>query len=288
MTLSRSSLSPLKVAFQGVLGANSEIAALSLASSWPDRTLEPMGFEDFASVLEAVETGVCDLAVLPVENSLAGSVLSAIDLLFSSDLYAVGEVRVRVRHQLLAPLNTPLESVKRVYSHPQALAQCAGFLKKHGMIPVPAYDTAGAAQDLARSKEVGAACIATARAGELYALETLQSDIEDEEFNITRFFVLSGEHLPTHLERPYKTSVVFAVRNQAGNLIRCLNGFAQLNMTKIESRPRRDRPWSYLIYVDFEGHTEDPRVQAALSSLMSHASVFKVIGCYPAAQDEVG
>ncbi len=287
MTSISASLPPLRVAFQGVLGANSEIAALSLAPSWPERTIVPIGFEEFAAVLEAVETGACDVAVLPVENSLAGSVLSAIDLLFSSDLYAVGEVRVRVRHQLLAPPSTRLEDISKVYSHPQALAQCAGFLRKHGLTPIPAYDTAGAAQDLARSQESGAACIATARAGELYGLETLAPDIEDEEFNITRFFVLSSEHLPHNLERSYKTSVVFAVRNQAGNLINCLTGFARLNMTKIESRPRRDRPWSYLIYVDFEGHTEDPTVQAALSSLMSHASLFKVIGCYPAAQEEV-
>jgi prephenate dehydratase len=280
----------LKVAFQGILGANSEVAALHALSSAnlpQDLGVEPIGFEGFAQLLESVESGVCDLAALPIENSLAGTVIPALDLLFNNDLYAIGEVLVRVRHQFMSLPGVPLERITKVYSHPQALAQCAGFIQQHGLQAIPSYDTAGSAQDLAHSREPGAACIASARAAQLYGLEILAQDIEDEDFNTTRFLILSSTHSPKKEGISYKTSMVFAVRNQPGSLVSALNAFAGINMTKLESRPRRDRPWSYLFYLDFEGHTEDANVQNALAQLLNHASIAKVLGSYPVATQTV-
>lgn len=268
-----------RVAFQGVPGAYSEIAALSQGT-------HAQGYASFQEILDAVQHGECDLAALPIENSLAGTVHQAIDLLFHSDLYSVSEVMVRVRHQLLGLPNSRLEDIRKVYSHPQALAQCDGFLRKHGISPIPAYDTAGSAHDLSVSQEVGAACIASKRAAELYGLDILAPDIEDEDFNTTRFLVLSRERRPLVPNLSYKTTVVFAVRHQAGSLVEALMSFRDqgVNLCKLESRPRRDRPWSYLFYIDIEGHTSDPPIQAALTQLMASASMVKVLGSYPTAQ----
>ncbi|MBB6097451.1 prephenate dehydratase [Deinobacterium chartae] len=278
-----------RVAFQGVPGAYSEIAALRVfegSLGGGDLEVQPQGYPSFHDVLEAVRTGECERAALPIENSLAGGVIPAMDLLLDSDLRVIGEVMVRVRHQLLALPGTRLEDLERVHSHPQALAQCAGFLKRHGLQPVPAYDTAGSAQDLLSLNDPHAGCIASRRAGELYGLEVLASDIEDEDFNTTRFFVLSRERLPFREGVPYKTSLVFAVGHHPGDLVSALAVFRDhgINLSKIESRPRRNRPWSYLFFVDLEGHTEQANVRAAMSELTSTASMVRVLGSYPSAE----
>lgn len=274
-------MSKTRVAFQGVPGAYSEIAALNSTEG----EIEAVGYASFQEVLNAVMVGECDLAALPVENSLAGTVIPAIDELSQSDLHAVQEVMVRVRHQLLVMPGVQLEDIDKVYSHPQALAQCAGFFKKHGLTPVPAYDTAGSAKDLAASGNRRAASVASKRAGELYGLEVLAENIEDEDFNTTRFLVLSKNRNKIEEGKPYKTSIIFAVRHQPGSLIDCLSVFRDhgVNLCRIESRPRRDKPWSYLMYVDFEGHTLDSEVQAALAQMMHSASFLKILGSYPSA-----
>jgi prephenate dehydratase len=266
------------VAFQGVPGAYGEMAALRAA---PEAS--PKGYATFHAVLEAVMQGQCDLGVIPVENSLAGTVHQALDLLPQTDLHITGEVIERVNHQLLALPGVRLSEVRRVHSHPQALAQCDGFLTEHGLQPVPAFDTAGAAQELLERGATDEAVIASARAGVLYGLEVLQSGIEDENFNYTRFLVLSKHEAPRLDGATYKTSLVFAVRHTPGFLLETLNQLKGLNLTKIESRPRRDRAFSYLIYIDFEGYIHDSAVSSALAGVLQKANFVKVIGSYPMA-----
>ena len=267
------------VAFQGEEGAYSHEAILQFFG--PQVTVYPC--RTFAEIFDAVEDGQADYGMLPVENSLAGSVHSAYDLLLERDLRIWGEVILRVRHALLAPPGTTLADLQRVRSHPQALAQCAGYLARHGLEPVPAYDTAGAARELAEHPEPGVAAIASALAGERYGLAVLEQGIEDQPWNYTRFFVLGNED-PPPAERN-KTSLVFAVRHAPGTLYACLGEFARrgINLTKIESRPRRNRPWHYIFYLDFEGHWQDPACEEALVGLLRRAAFVKMLGSYPAA-----
>jgi len=268
-----------KVAYQGTAGAFSEEAALTVA---PD--LEPLGLPTFHEVFEAVTGRRADIGVVPVENAVAGSINQTYDLLLDSDLHVVGEAYLRVRHNLLAPPGVSLGEIKRVISHPQALSQCDGFLAEHKLEPIPVYDTAGAAKQLAESPEPGLAAIASKRAAEVYELEVLAEGIEDFDFNYTRFFVIAPEEAPRG-EVAYKTSIVFGVRHKPGGLLSALEGFAKenVNLTKLESRPRRDRAWSYVFYLDFEGHVEDPEPARAMMTLLRRAAFVKVLGSYPAA-----
>jgi len=267
------------VAFQGENGAYSQEAAHQFFGAEVD-TLPCRTFED---IFLAVEEGRADYGILPIENSAAGSINKAYDLLLERDLKIWGEVFLRVRHCLLANPGTKLEDVRWVRSHPQALAQCERFLARHGMEPVPAYDTAGSAKDLAAAPEPGTAVIANALAARLYGLEVLATEIEDLPFNYTRFFILGHED-PPRAERN-KTSVVFATRHVPGALYACLGEFAQrgLNLTKLESRPRRNKPWHYIFYLDFEGHWQDPPCAEALLGLLHKATFLKLLGSYPAA-----
>lgn len=270
---------PPIVAYQGVSGAFSEQAALQFA---PDA--ETIGFATFEEAFEAAVSGRCSHACLPVENSLAGSINQTYDLLTDSVLHVVGEQVVRVHHNLLARPGTRIEDVRRVYSHPQALAQCQGYLRKHGFEAVTDFDTAGAAKLIAENGGEGKAALASKRAAAAYGLEVLAENVEDLDFNYTRFFVLGTD--PVHrTDGPQKTSLVLATRHRPGDLVDCLVEFPEhgLNMTKLESRPRRDKPWSYLFYVDVEGHVEDPALAAALMGLMRKAAFVKFLGSYPAA-----
>jgi prephenate dehydratase len=270
---------PPRIAYQGVGGAFSEQAALQFHPG-----AEPVGFPTFQEAFDAAVSGDCSHACLPVENSLAGSINQTYDLLTDSVLHVVGEQVVRVRHNLLAKPGTQLADVKRVYSHPQALAQCQAFLRKHGFEAVTDFDTAGAAKLLAQNGGAGRAAIASKRAAEAYGLEVLAESIEDLTFNYTRFFVLAADPAP-RVEGPAKTSLVLATRHRPGDLVDCLVEFPKhgINMTKLESRPRRDKPWSYLFYIDIEGHVEDPHVAGALTGLMRKAAYVKFLGSYAAA-----
>ncbi len=267
------------MAYQGVAGAFSEQAALQFA---PDG--EAVGFATFDETFAAALKGQCTHACLPVENSLAGSINQTYDLLTDSVLHVVGEQVVRVPHNLLARPGTRLEDVRRVYSHTQGLQQCQAFLRKHGFEAVTEFDTAGAAKLLAENGGDGKAAIASKRAAEVYDLVVLAENIEDLAFNYTRFFVLAADPAPL-TPGPQKTSLVLATRHRPGDLVECLLEFHQreVNMTKLESRPRRDKPWSYLFYVDIDGHIDEPHVAAALTGLMRKAAFVKFLGSYPAA-----
>jgi len=270
------------VAFQGEDGAYSQEAIQrffgSEVATLPCRTLE--------GIFQAVEEGRADYGILPVENSVAGSINKSYDLLLEYDLKIWGEVVLRVRHCLLANPGAKLEDIREVRSHPQALAQCERYLASHGMEPVPTYDTAGSAKELAAKPKAGVAVIASELAARIYGLEVLASGIEDFTFNYTRFFILSPQDPPKG-ERN-KTSLVFSTRHVPGALHACLEEFAQLgiNLTKLESRPRRTRPWHYVFYLDFEGHWQDPECEKALLDLLRKASFVKILGSYPAAKTE--
>ncbi len=272
-----------RVAFQGVAGAFSEEAALAFA---PDG--DAIGYPTFEDAFAATVRGECDYACLPVENSLAGSINQTYDLLTDSVLAVVAERVVRVHHNLLVAHGTRLEEVRRVYSHPQALAQCQRFIREHGLEAIAEYDTAGAAELLLeRSRsEAGSAAIASRRAAETYGLEVVAERIEDLSFNYTRFFVLGHGERPLQPGRQHKTSLVVATHHRPGDLVACLQVFPEhgINMTKLESRPRRDKPWSYLFYIDIEGHAAEPQVAAALTGLMRRAAFVKYLGSYPAAE----
>jgi prephenate dehydratase len=271
----------VSVAYQGNPGAYGEIAALNAHAGAATR-----GYPTFHEVLDAVTRGECELGVIPVENSLMGAILQAVDLLLETELHVVREITVRVAHAMMAMPGVQLGDVKRVYSQQPALDQCTGYLRKHQLTPVTAHDTAGSAKDLAARGSLDEGVIASTRAAELYGLEVLDRNIEDEPFNYTRFLVLSRQE-PAPSTEPQKTSVVFAVRHTPGFLLETLAQLKGLNLSKIESRPRKDRAWSYLIYIDIEGDARDPQVALALAGVLRKASFAKIIGCYPMALEPI-
>ena len=268
-----------RVSFQGVAGAYSEEAAQQYfgtdVETYPCRT--------FGDLFVAVEEGTADYGMLPIENSVAGSVVQSYELLMEHDLRVRAEVILRVRHRLMAVPGTQQADLKRVMSHPQALAQCERYLARRGLQPVPAFDTAGSARELAEHPDPETGAIASALAAELYGLEILDQDVEDLPFNYTRFFVL-GLDDPPRAQRS-KTSLIFTTRHHPGALYDSLGEFAKrnINLTKIESRPRRNRPWQYLFYLDFEGHWQDTACEAALMGLLRRSSFVKLLGSYPSA-----
>jgi prephenate dehydratase len=274
------------VAFQGEHGAYSEEA---LFQHFGEGTTS-LPCHAFEHLFAAVESGKADFAVLPVENSTAGSINKSFDLLLDHDVKVHGEILLRVRHCLLT-LPGQADKIREVRSHPQALAQCEGFLNRNKYVAVPWYDTAGSAKDLAASPAEGVAVIASKLCAKRYGLEIVQEGIEDLRNNYTRFFVIGlGD---AEVRGTAKTSLVFAVPNTPGSLLHALNEFAhrRINLTKIESRPRRNRPWHYVFYLDFDGHWQDPPAREALIHLLSRAAFVKLLGSYPAAvssEEEVG
>ena len=244
---------------------------------------------ELAEIFEALRTGKVTYCLVPVENALAGAVNGAYELLMDYDLRIQAEVIHHVHHALVALPDTKIEDLTRVRSHPQALAQCARYLKQRKIEPERWYDTAGAARDLAENKWEGIGALSSTRAAELYGLEVLAEAIEDLPFNYTRFFVLGHDDPPRGEYN--KTSLVFATRHRPAALYDCLGEFANrgLNLTKIESRPRRNRPWEPVFFLDFEGHWQDEACQAALTQLLQRASFVKMLGSYPAQRsDSVG
>lgn len=268
------------VAFQGEPGAFSEQAARQHFGA----AIATLPCTSFEGIFAALEAGEADYGVVPIENSVAGSINRAYDLLLEHDFRVWGEILLRVRHNLLAPAGTTLDQIHTVRSHPQALAQCERWLNQRGLKAVPWYDTAGSAKELAEHPEPGVAVIASALAAQTYGLEVLAAGIEDLAWNTTRFFVIGRGEPP--VTGKAKTSLVFAVSHDPGSLYGCLGEFATrgINLAKLESRPRRNRPWHYVFYLDFEGHWQDPTCQQALVGLLARAAFVKLLGSYPAAE----
>jgi prephenate dehydratase len=266
------------VAFQGIHGAYSEQAIRQHFGDAVDVQPKP----SLSALVSAIQSREVDYGMLPVENALAGAVDQAYELLLDYDLRIQAEVVLHVHHALLGQPGSQIKDLTHVRSHPQALAQCEKFLKRHSIEPIPSYDTAGSAKIIADEKPKGIGAIASSLAGELYGLEIVTNEIEDVPFNFTRFFVLGHDDPPRGAYN--KTSLVFATRHRPSALYDCLGEFASrgLNLTKIESRPRRTRPWEPVFYVDFEGHWQDPAAQEALIRLLQLASFVKMLGSYPA------
>jgi prephenate dehydratase len=275
-----------RVAFQGERGAYGEMATLQY---FPDVKLLPL--KSFQDVFDAAETGKVEYIVVPLENSIEGSINEIYDLLLQTKMNVVGEIYQRVRHCLIANRGTKM--IRYVHSHPQALAQCRAYLQNKGLKPMPTYDTAGAAKMIKENKMVDSAAIASKRAAELYDMEILDEGIEDRKNNYTRFFVLSPKKKKSGKSDPHeiggynhKTSIIFSVRHVPGALFGILGEFAihKINLTKIESRPTKETPWEYNFYVDFEGHLQNKAVHEVLLSIKPKTSYIKILGSYKKAE----
>jgi prephenate dehydratase len=266
----------VRVAYQGMPGANSEIALFGYFG----RDAEPLPCHSFALLCDAVTDGSAGFGVLPVENSLAGSVMGSYDLLIQRPVFIVGELYQHIRYKLLALPGVRLEDVRRVYSHEQALAQCKDYLDAHpAMQPEPAFDTAGAAKLVADEQRRDSAAIAPPLAGERYGLDVLASDIQSNSENYTRMMIIGRDEAHPPASAQLKTSVIAGLRHERGSLTRLLNVLneAGMNLTKIESRPIVGRPWEYLFYLDWEGRLED----AALQDAQQTTNWWKHLGIYP-------
>jgi len=269
-----------RVAFQGERGAFSEEAAVQLLG----RNLEWKPRARFQEVFRALARREADYAVVPIENSLAGSVHENYDHLLRYRLPILAETQVRIVHNLVAPPGVKLAQVRRVYSHPVALGQCLKFFESHSRLHGESYyDTAGSVKMLMEHPAGDAAAIASAAASRFYRARILKRSIEDDRRNFTRFFLLGRPGRRTPRGRNLKTSIVFSTRNLPGALFRCLGAFAlrDINLAKIESRPWRGRPWEYLFYLDFLGAVNEPRCRRALGHLKELTDLFQVLGCYP-------
>jgi len=268
-----------EVAFQGEVGAYSEEAALQFFG--PSITTKP--YETLDDVFKVVEQDEVQFGIVPVENSLEGSISRVYDLLLDSSLKVCGETELRVSHCLIGSPEARLDLIKRVYSHPQALAQCKTFLKHLGCELIPTYDTAGSVK-MIKEKAITDGAIASARAAEIYGMKIIAREIEDTPNNFTRFFILSKEDSPPSGND--KTSIVFSVKHRPRALYEFLQEFAirNINLTKIESRPTRQKPWEYNFYLDFEGHREDKVPQEVLENLDRTSLFLKILGSYPKAK----
>jgi arogenate/prephenate dehydratase len=267
----------VRIAFQGEPGAYSEAAALRFSDH-----ADLLACESFEDVFASVAAGKVSHGILPVENSIGGSIHRNYDLLLEHDLPIVGEVTLPITHNLMALPGTRLEQVKRIYSHPQALAQCERFLRGLPGVAVEAtYDTAGSAKLVRDQQLADAGAIASERAARVFGLEILRAEIQDYSDNITRFLVISRVANPD--QQADKTTVVFSLPNEPGALFKALSVFAlrDIDLTKIESRPIRGRPWEYLFYVDVPIGRHDPRCARALVHLAEFARSMRTLGSYP-------
>jgi chorismate mutase/prephenate dehydratase len=274
----------VKVAYQGTDGAFSHQAAFR---HFEERYTEVQcfGYDTFQEAAQAVEDEKVDCAILPVENTTAGSINQTYDILRDSSLHIVGEEAIRVIHCLLALEKVPLNRIRRILSHPQAIAQCTQFLAKLHSCKVESYiDTAMSAKKVLDDGDLSQAAIAGSYAAEIYGLQILERDLANQPENFTRFVIVSREPVAVDRQIPCKTSLLMMTRHEEGSLIQCLKVLDEhnINMTKLESRPRPNEPWKYLFYLDIEGNIQNPDTRLALEELEQKSSSLKVLGCYPA------
>ncbi len=266
----------IRVSFQGERGAYSEAAARAFFNE----EIETVPFLTFADVLESTTIGKTDFSVLPVENSLEGSVGESYDLLNSTSLNVTGEQYLRIEHCLIG--NGKLEEVDTVYSHPQALGQCRNFIEKHRMKTIPTYDTAGSVKIIKDLGTKNVACIASKMASEIYNVPIIAKEIANNLKNYTRFLVLSKQKKKETGKD--KTSIIFSIKHEPGALYKIIKKFHEynVNLTKIESRPNKTSVWEYNFYVDFEGHSENSKILEMLMKIKEDTVFMKILGSYPA------
>jgi prephenate dehydratase len=274
------------IAFQGERGAFSQEAARRLCGA----DVEVLPCARFEDIFRCVKDGAAAGAVVPIENTLAGSVHENYDHLVNFELPIVAETNVRIVHNLIALKGVKFSQIKRVFSHPVALNQCLDFFARYREIEkIPFYDTAGSVKMIAEEKLTDAAAIASSVAAEIYGAHILRRSIESDRQNFTRFFLLrTADYARRHpfgaaSNTQWKTSLVFSTRNVPGSLFRALSAFAlrDLNLIKIESRPLRGKPWEYLFYLDFLGRADSPVAVNALNHLSEIADFLRILGCYP-------
>lgn len=272
------------VAYQGTDGAFSHQAAYR---HFEERfsEVECIGYDTFKQAAGAVEEEKVDYAILPIENTTAGSINQTYDILGEGKLHIVGEEAIRIIHCLLAIEQVPLDRIKRIISHPQALAQCSHFLSKLHRCKVESYlDTAMSAKKVVEDGDLSQAAIAGSYAAQLYGLSILKRDIANQSQNFTRFVIVSRDEITVDTQIPCKTSLLMTTSHEKGSLISCLKVLEAhgINMAKLESRPKPNEPWKYLFYLDIEANIADPDTEEALSELRLKADSLKVLGCYPA------
>jgi prephenate dehydratase len=265
----------VQIAFQGEPGAYSEQAVFNYFGD-----VETQPCESFEAVFDAVVSGLCDAGLIPIENSLAGSIHQNYDLLLRHDLHIVGEYPLRVQHCLIALPGVTKSEIKKVISHPQALGQCAAYLRGLGVKTESVYDTAGSVKMLRETGARDLAAIASRRAAQIYEMQIIEEGIEDNAENYTRFLGISKSIVRPEGEA--KTSIVFTLKNQPGALFKALSVFAlrDIDLTKIESRPIEGRPWEYSFYLDVSGDQQEPKLERALAHLGEMTESIRVLGSY--------
>jgi prephenate dehydratase len=268
----------IHVSFQGERGAYSEAAA----KLFFNEEIETIPLTTFAEVLESTSADKTEYSILPVENSLEGSVGESYDLLYSTSLNATGEVYHRIEHCLIGI--GKLDEIDTVYSHPQALGQCRQFIEKHNMKTIPAYDTAGSVKIIKELNKSNCACIASKAAAEIYRMPVIAENIANNLNNYTRFLILSKESSPE--TNNDKTSIIFSIKHEPGSLYRIIENFHKnnVNLTKIESRPTKANTWEYNFYVDFEGHANNPKISEMLKKIKQDTLFMKILGSYHSAK----
>lgn len=266
----------MRVAFQGERGAYSESAVYSFFG--PSAEIKPC--RNLLQVFQSVERDEVPFGVVPIENSIEGSVNQTYDLFLTHDLRVCGEIILRIIHCLIANPSSNLKTIEAVYSHPQALAQCRSFLEGLNCDITPTYDTAGSVKMIKEKGMRKAAAVASERAAKLYGMKILSRDIAENPINYTRFFVLSKEDSP--ITGKDKTSIIFATAHTPGALHQALGEFAEkkINLAKIESRPTKEKPWEYNFYLDFEGHRKEKRCSEALKNLEKNSAFVRILGSY--------
>jgi len=265
-----------RVSFQGERGAYSEAA---LNNYILGNEIETIPCFTFADALKNTENDKSDYSILPVENSLEGSVGESNDLLLSTNLNVIDEIYHRIHHCLIG--TGSIRDIDTVYSHPQALGQCRRFIQEKSLKTIPSYDTAGSVKIIKDLNMSNVACIASKNAAEIFDVPVIQEGVEDNTNNYTRFLIFSKEKICP--ENPdCKTSIIFSVKHEAGTLYQIINEFYlhKINLTKIESRPNKNMPWEYNFYVDFEGHLDDPSIKDMLQKLRNHSTFLKILGSY--------
>ena len=279
--------SPVAVAFSGEPGSFAEDAVLAAFGEVPR-----VGVPGFPAVFEAVAGGAAPLGVVPIENVVAGTIRETLDLLLAHDLVIVGEVVVPVRLCLAALPGQRIEDIERVSSHVQALEQASDFLRSRPWTLVSTYNTAGAGKDIVERAERGSAAVLSPRAAALFGLEVLAADIASDPSNRTRFWIIAQAGGTAPVPGPdgaagFRTTVVFGVRNEPGTLLAALHAFTDrgINLSKLESRPSRERAWEYVFWADLDGSIDDPACAAAIADLGPRTTLVRVLGSYPRAAD---
>ena len=267
-----------RVSFQGERGVYSEAASISFFGN----DIEAIPCPTFSDVLKNTESDSSGYSILPIENSLEGSVGESNDLLLETDLNVIGEIYHRIHHCLIG--TGSIGDIDTVYSHPQALGQCRKFIQENSLKTIPSYDTAGSVKIIKNLNKNNVACIASKNAAEIFDVPIIKEGVEDNANNYTRFLVFSKEN--NDKTDNSKTSIIFSVKHEAGALYQIINEFYQhkINLTKIESRPNKNTPWEYNFYVDFEGHQDDSSIKDMLQKLRSNTTFLKILGSYPAAK----